>query len=250
MDLSSKVIVVTGAGSGIGRATALRLGRDRARVVVVDRNLQSANALAEEMGGETLPFVADVSDGSSVIAMVDAVVKRFGRIDALVNNAGFGFRGSVVDTEEAEWDRLMGTNLRGVFLCSKYAIPIIKAGGGGAIVNLGSYTAAAAIADRAAYVASKGGIVALTRAMAIDHAGDGIRVNAVAPGTIASPYFDAMFAEAPDPQAMKRELEARAPMNRMGRPEEIANMIAWLCSEDASFATGAVFTVDGGSSAW
>lgn len=250
MSLKDKVVLVTGGGSGIGRATVERFAAEGAQVVVADRNRDAACDLAQALGACALGLEADVSSSASVKAMVQATMQWRGRIDVLVNNAGFGITGSVAETDEADWDRLMATNLKGVFLCSKEAIPIMASAGGGTIVNTASYTASAGIANRAAYVASKGGIVALTRAMALDHVGQGIRVNAVAPGTIASPYFDAMFAQSDNPDALRRQFDARAPMQRMGQPQEIANMIVWLASGEASFATGAVFTVDGGSSAW
>jgi NAD(P)-dependent dehydrogenase (short-subunit alcohol dehydrogenase family) len=206
--------------------------------------------VAASLGGKAVAVATDVADADQVRAMVDAVVRDFRRIDVLVNNAGYGFTGTVASIDVQDWDRLMATNLRSVFLCAKYVIPVMAAAGAGSIVNLGSYTAMAAIADRAAYVASKGAIVSLTRAMALDHAAQGIRVNCVAPGTIDSPYFAAMFAASPNPEQLRQSFEARAPIGRMGRPEEIASAILWLASDEASFATGAVFTVDGGSSAW
>ena len=248
--VQDKVAIVTGGGSGIGRSAAIRLAAEGARVVVADRNAEAAEAVAGAIGAAAVAVRCDVSVAADVDAMTAAAVQRFGRLDVLVNNAGFGIPGPVTAITEADWDRLMNTNLKGVFLCARAAIPAMAAGGGGTIVNTGSYTAQAAIADRAAYVASKGGIIALTRAMAIDHVGQNIRVNAVAPGTIGSPYFDAMRAASPDPDGFQRALDARAPMGRVGRPEEIAAMILWLASDEASFATGAVFTVDGGSSAW
>ncbi len=250
MRLNNKVAVVTGGASGIGRATAERFAREGARVVVADKNHLAAIEVAQRIGQDSMAIAVDVSDSKQVQSMIREAHERYGRIDILINNAGFGIAATVVQTDEEDWDRLMSVNLRGIFLCSKYAIPVMAAGGGGAIVNTGSYTAVVGIAGRAAYVASKGGIVSLTRAMAIDHVGQNIRVNAVAPGTIASPYFDAIFANSDDPVKLRATLEARAHMNRMGRAEEIANAILWLASDEASFATGSVLTVDGGTSIW
>ncbi len=250
MRLNNKIAVITGGASGIGRATAERFAREGASVVVADRNMSAAVEVAGRIGRGSIALEVDVSESAQVQAMIQATREKFDRIDILINNAGFGIAATVVETEEADWDRLMAVNLRGIFLCSKYAIPVMAAGGGGSIVNTGSYTAVVGIAGRAAYVASKGAIVSLTRAMALDHVGQKIRVNAVAPGTIASPYFDAIFAQSDDPVKLRATLEARAPMNRMGRPEEIANAILWLASDEASFATGSVLTVDGGTSIW
>lgn len=250
MRLHGKIAIVTGAGSGIGLATARRFAGEGAKLVVVDRAPNAAASIAAEIGSNVVAVEGDVSKSDDVVRMVDAAEKSFGRVDILINNAGYGFLGTVETIAEADWDAVMAVNLKGVYLCSKFAIPVIARGGGGAIVNTGSYTAMVGIRNRAAYVATKGGIVALTRAMALDHAEQNIRVNCVAPGTIQTPYFDAMREKSPDPLAFQRELDQRSPMNRTGRPEEIANMILWLASDEASFATGGIFTVDGGTSAW
>lgn len=251
MNLKDKVVIVTGGGSGIGRSCVLRFSKEGAKVIIADRQLKAAENVAKEChGGQVVCVETDVSNPVSVEKMAKLAFAQFGRIDALINNAGFGLTGSVTEISIEDWDRLMATNVRGVFLCSKYVIPLMTKNGGGAIVNMGSYTANAGIPNRAAYVASKGAVVSLTRAMALDHVKDNIRVNAVAPGTISSPYFDKIFTDSPDPEGLRQQFNARAPMNRMGTPEEIANMVVWLASDEASFATGAVFTVDGGSSTW
>ncbi|MER5183294.1 SDR family oxidoreductase [Streptomyces sp. NPDC002896] len=250
MNFTDQTVIVTGGGSGIGRAAALRFARLGANLAVVDRNADAAAETAAKAGPKALAVTADVSDSASVRAMVISVVDAFGRIDVLCNNAGFGFPGTVLEIDEDSWDQLMAVNVKGVFLCSKHCIPELAKTGEGRIVNTSSYTAAVGIPDRAAYVASKGAVSALTRAMALDHVGQGIRVNAVAPGTVNSPYFAKMIDQSPDPQALLGELNGRAPMQRMGRPEEIAEAIVWLASRESSFATGSVLTIDGGTSAW
>jgi meso-butanediol dehydrogenase / (S,S)-butanediol dehydrogenase / diacetyl reductase len=250
MKLRDKVAVITGAGSGIGLATARRFAKEGAKVVVMDRALDAAVNAARQIGDSAFAVDGDVSKRTDVVRMVETAEQHFGGIDILINNAGYGFLGTVETIGEDEWDALMAVNLKGVYLCSKFAIPALVKRGGGAIVNTGSYTATVGIKNRAAYVASKGGIVALTRAMALDHVHQNIRVNCVAPGTIQSPYFDAMREKSADPAAFQMELDNRSPMRRTGRPEEIANIILWLASDEASFATGGLFTVDGGTSAW
>lgn len=250
MNFTDQTVIVTGAGSGIGRAAALRFAELGANVVIADKNEAAAREVADEAGAKALAVMVDVSDSASVRSMIKAVVDNFGGIDVLCNNAGFGFPGNVLEIDEDNWDRLMSVNLKGVYLCSKYAIPELAKTGDGRIVNTSSYTANVGIRDRAAYVASKGGVSALTRAMALDHVDQGIRVNAVAPGTINSPYFDKMIAESAEPQELVDSLNGRSPMHRMGRPEEVAEAIVWLAAKESSFATGSVLTVDGGTSTW
>ena len=182
--------------------------------------------------------------------MIEAAIDRFGRLDVLVNNAGYGIPGTVVETEEDDWNALMAVNVTGVFLACKHAIPVMAGQGGGVIVNVASVVASVGITNRAAYCASKGAVAALTRAMAIDHVGDKIRVNAIAPGTIRSPYFDEILAKSPNPSEVLAGLENRQAMKRLGEPNEIASGILYLASDDSSFCTGTILTVDGGMTAY
>lgn len=204
MKLQDKVALITGAGAGIGEATAKLFVAEGAKVIVADRNIEQALAVAQALGSQAFAVQADVSDAAQVKAMVEKAVAHFGGIDILVNNAGFGTLGTVVTVDEQTWDEVINVNLKGVFLCSKYAIPEIIRRGGGAVVNLASTISVVGIKDRAAYVAAKGGVAALTRAMALDHALEGVRVNSVAPGVIASSYYDKIFETVPDPVAFKK----------------------------------------------
>ncbi len=249
MRLAGKVCIVTGGGSGIGRASCLLFAQEGGKVVVADKSREAAETVAGEVGEAAIALRTDVSDSHSVRAMLKQTVDRFGRLDVLVNNAGYGIPGSVVETDEADWDRLMAVNLNGVFYGCKYAIPIMREQGGGVIVNTASVVATVGIRDRAAYCASKGAVAALTRAMALDHVAEGIRINCIAPGTIDSPYFKEMLANSARPEALRRELEQRQAMNRLGTPEEIARGILYLACDDSSFATGSMLTVDGGMTA-
>lgn len=251
--LRDRVCLVTGAGSGIGRATACLFAREGARVGVSDVRRAEAEATAAAIaadGGHALALEADVSRADQVDRMFDAVLRAWQRVDVLVNNAGFGIAATVEHTSEADWDRLMAVNVKGVFLCSRRAIPIMRSQQGGVIVNTASVTAVVGIRNRAAYVASKGAVAALTRAMALDHVADGIRVNCVAPGTIDTPFFDDIVAGHPDPAAYRRELAARQALGRLGQPEEVAHAILYLASAESSFVTGSTLTVDGGMTAW
>lgn len=249
MRLKDKIAVITGAGSGIGRATALRFGEEGATVVVSDKNGGAAEAVAkaiEQAGGRARGMEIDVTRSSEVKRLLDETVAAFGRLDILVNNAGYGIVGTVESTSEEDWDALMRVNVNGVFYGCKHAIPIMRAQGGGAIVNTASTTSRVAVTDRAAYVSSKGAVAGLTRAVALDHVHDNIRCNAVGPGTIDSPYFDKIFAQSNDPTALRKSYEGRQAMDRLGQPEEIANAILFLASDEASFCTGSLFFVDGG----
>jgi len=252
MRLKDKVCIVTGGGSGIGRASALLFAREGARLAVADKRLQAAEAVTAECtdaGAQALPVAVDVARAAEVQRMIATTMATFGRLDVLVNNAGYGIAGSVVETDEQAWDDLMAVNVRGVFLCCKYAIPAMQANGGGAIVNTASVVAAVGIRDRAAYCASKGAVAALTRAVAVDHIGDGIRCNAVAPGTVDTPYFDRILKTSADPAAVRKKLEERQLLGRLGTPEEIAAAILFLAGDESRFATGTILTIDGGMTA-
>jgi meso-butanediol dehydrogenase / (S,S)-butanediol dehydrogenase / diacetyl reductase len=250
--LKDKVCIVTGGGSGIGRATCLIFAREGARVVVADKRKEAAEAVAAEgaaIGATMMPMMMDVSRDDDAERVVEQTVKAFGRLDVLVNNAGYGFAGTVVDTDEQAWEDLMAVNVRGVFLCSKHAIPAMAATGGGVIVNTASVVAAVGIRNRAAYCASKGAVAVFTRAIAIDHVGEGIRCNAIAPGTIDTPYFDEILRKSPVAADSRKALEARQLLGRLGTPEEIAAGILFLASDESRFATGSILTLDGGMTA-
>jgi NAD(P)-dependent dehydrogenase (short-subunit alcohol dehydrogenase family) len=249
MRLEGKIALVTGAAAGIGAATAELFAKEGARVVLADRDFEQAKEVAEGIGHNAFAVQVDVTSAQQVKEMVQSAVSKFGGLDILVNNAGMGSRGSVVSIAEDEWDRLIDVNLKSVFLCSKYAIPEIAKRGGGSIVNLASTVSVAGIPDRAAYVAAKGGVAALTRAMALDHAEENIRINSVAPGVTWSKYYDQMLKEVPDPEGFVAALKARAPVNRYASPEEISTAILYLASNESSFVTGSMLTVDGGYTA-
>jgi len=249
MRLKDKIAIVTGGGSGIGHQASRLFAAEGATVIVADRNAENAEKVAAEItseGGRAVPKAVDVTKAAEVEALVNGTAARHGRLDILVNNAGYGFAGTVVNTTEEDWDALMAVNVKGVFLGCKYAIPIMEKQGGGAIVNTASTVSRVGIPNRAAYVASKGAVGTLTKAMALDHVGSNIRINAVAPGTIESPYFDEIFRKSNDAKALRAQLEARQPMNRLGKPVEIANAILFLASDEASFCTGTILFVDGG----
>ena len=249
MRLKNKTAIITGAGSGIGREAAILFASEGAKVLVADRDKTAAEAVTAEItkkGDIAQAYQVDVTIESEVAAMVDACVKHFGRLDILVNNAGYGFAGNVVNTSEADWDALMAVNVKGVFFGCKYAIPVMEKQGGGAIVNTASTVSVVGITDRAAYVASKGAVAALTRAVAMDHVHSHIRVNCVAPGTIESPYFTEIFRKSPDAAQLRRSLEQRQAMERLGQPIEIARAMLFLASDESSFCTGSMLTADGG----
>jgi len=248
MRLKDKVAIITGGGSGIGRASAELFARKGAKVVVADFNEkagQEAVAAIRQSGGEAIFVPVDVSDSAQVQRLVDTTLQAYGGIDILVNNAGILLFGTALDTSLQDWERVIAINLTGTFLVSKAVLPHMIARGGGSIVNLTSSTGAHdAAANTVAYVTSKGGVALLTRAMAIDHAKHNVRVNAVAPGPTDTPMLrDAMSPEQLDAFA------ATFPMGRLGRPEELARAILFLASDEASFVTGAILAVDGGQTA-
>jgi meso-butanediol dehydrogenase/(S,S)-butanediol dehydrogenase/diacetyl reductase len=248
MRLEDKTAIVTGGGSGIGRETALLFGREGASVVVVEYDRDaggSAAAAVAESGGRSVFVQADVSRPQDVEGVLSAAVDTFGGVDVLVNCAGVLAFGTVIDTDLETWNRIMSVNLTGTYLCCRTVLPVMIRRGGGSIVNLSSSTGAHLAAPNiAAYVASKGGVTALTRAMAIDHAGDGVRVNAIAPG----PTDTAMLRDNMSADALA-VFQQSFPVKRLGLPAEIALTALFLASDEASFVTGAIFAVDGGQTA-
>jgi NAD(P)-dependent dehydrogenase (short-subunit alcohol dehydrogenase family) len=244
-----KVVIVTGGGSGIGRATALAFAREGAAVAIADRSQPKADSVAAEAGAagaRTLSLVCDVSQQADCQAAVQATEAKLGPLDVLVNNAGIGITGTVLSTDTADFDRLMAVNVKGTFLMSREALAVMVPRHRGVIVNAGSIAALRAVADRAAYVTTKFAVVGLTKAMALDHVKDGIRVNAVCPGTTLTPWIDERLAEAPDRDAAMAALVARQPMGRLGTAEEMAAAYLFLASDESSFTTGSTLVVDGG----
>jgi 2-dehydro-3-deoxy-L-rhamnonate dehydrogenase (NAD+) len=241
-DLEGKVVLVTGAGSGIGEACAHRAAAGGARVAVVDITRDAAERVASEIGGDARAIVADVAEEGSVADMVATVVEQFGRLDGAINNAGIGgAQFAVGDYSLDDWRRVMRVNLDGVFLCLREEIRAMRTTGGGSIVNMASVLAAAGYPEQVAYVTSKHALVGLTRVAALDHASDGIRVNAVGPAFILTPLVEQTMT--PDAIAAVAPMHA---LGRWGRPEEVAEMTAWLLSDAASFATATFYPLDGG----
>lgn len=248
MRLKGKTAVVTGGSSGIGRATAVLFGREGAKVVVADQSAEAGLDTVREIqkaGGEATFLRVDISNSAEVQGMVDAAIKAYGRIDILFNGAGVLFYGTILETEEREWNRVLSINLTGTYLCCRAVLPSMIRQGSGSIINVASTTGAHdACANAVAYVTSKGGVTLLTRAMAIDHARQGVRVNALCPGATDTP----MLRKALTP-AQIDNLAASQPIGRLGLPTELAQASLFLASDDASFVTGATLFVDGGQTA-
>jgi len=249
MRLSGRVAIITGAGSGIGRASALLLAREGAFVALVDRDAAGAEqtlAMLREGGGSGSVHVGDVGEAEFARATVEAAVAKGGRLDVLMTAAGFSCGGTVVTTDPADWDAVFRTNVGGTWLWARAAVPIMQRQGRGAIITLASQLAIAGGRRNSAYIAAKGAIVSLTRTMAVDFATDGIRVNAIAPGAIDTPLLRRSFARHADPDAARELSRQRHAMKRFGEAEEVARAALYLASDESSFTTGVVLPVDGG----
>ncbi len=250
--LDGKVALVTGGGNGIGRQAALAFAREGARVAVADYEADSAAetvALINGGGGQAISLAGDVTVAAQVQSMLDAAIAAYGRLDCAFNNAGIAPH--QVDTigklthewTEKSFDRMIEVNLKSVWLCMKHEIPLLRAGGGGAIVNTASVAGLIGLRSSTAYVAAKHAVIGLTKTAAVEYAEEGIRVNAVCPGFIATRMT------APSRETRGEAIIARTPMRRYGEPREIAEMVVWLCSDRASYVTGAAYEVDGGLTA-
>lgn len=253
--VAGKVALVSGAGSGIGRAAAQLFAEEGAAVAVLDLCRDAAEetvASIRSAGGCATALRADVAVAGDVAAAVDAAASALGRLDIVYNNAGVDSRGSVTEVAEEDWDRTFAVNVKGTYLLSRAAIPHLVRVGGGSIINQGSVAALVGVANFAAYCAAKGAVVALTRSMAIDLAGDRIRVNAVCPGTVHTALIEPLLRARGngDLAAGLAMTVAKYPIGRLGTPDEIARVALFLASDDSSFVTGATITADGGMTSW
>ena len=248
-EFENKVVVVSGGGSGIGRATAVLFATEGARVVIVDCNHTAAAEAVKiltQSGGEGLAVVVDVSKGDAVRQAVEDVKRRYGRIDVLFASAATQISKSATETSEEEWDKLHDVNLKGTFLCCKYIVPLMQAQGSGSIVIASSGHAFVTYPNCSAYAATKGGLLAFMRGLALDCACYGIRVNCVIPGATDTSLLRKYLNECADPKAEEQRLIAHIPWSRLGKPEEVAKVVRFLSSSDASYITGAWVVVDGG----
>ena len=246
-EFAGKVAFITGAGSGIGRATALAFADRGAAVSIADVSAEASRDVADEIvraGGQALGLSCDVTSSSDVQTALQQTVEAFGRLDFAFNNAGIEQPPTpLADITEEQWQRVLDIDLRGVFLCMKYEIPLILAAGGGAIINTSSGAGVKGFAGGGAYGAAKHGVIGLTRCAALDYAAANVRINAICPGIIETPMMDRFSGGTPEG---RERVIGQEPVGRMGRPEEIASAVMWLCSDNAAFTVGHALVVDGG----
>lgn len=248
MRLKDKVAIVTGSSRGIGEGIAKVFHKEGAKVVIVCRDEEAGNKMALELGketGQSIFIKTDMTNSLEIRKMISKTVEIFGKIDILVNNVGYHLSKNALATSEEEWEFIQNTNLRSTFLCSKYAIPHLQKNKGN-IINISSMVGLVGQSNAAAYSATKGGQIAMTKNMAIDFAPDGIRVNVICPGWIQTPLVDDWFSQQQDPDAARKYILDQHPLGRIGTIEECGYLAAFLASEEAAFITGSVFNIDGG----
>lgn len=253
LGLRDKVVIVTGAGAGIGEATAKLFAEEGSIVIVADLDEKNGHRVEEEIRskGERAEFYnLDVSVEREIEGMVKHVVRKYGTVDVLVNNAGIYAKGTVLEVTEEDFKRIIDVNVKGVLFCTKHVAAVMKERGKGVIVNVASEAGLVGIQGQVVYNLSKAAVISITKSCAVDLAPYGIRVNAVCPGTTYTPLVEKALSREKDPEAVRRKLESSRPMNRLGRPEEIAAAIVFLASDLPGYATGAVFSIDGGYTAW
>jgi len=247
-----RVVILTGAASGIGKAAALLFAEEGATVCLLDidrRGIEEATRAILDKNRKALPFVCDVTDERKVAETVEQVLRHAAGIDVLCNNAGIELSKSLISTEKDEWEAVLSVNLKGMFLLSKHVLPHMMDSGGGAVVNTSSISGLLGWPDSAAYCASKGGVVQLTREMAVEYGQYNIRINCICPGTTETPMINRLLSLESDPEETARSIKAMHPLGRFAQPEEIARAMLFLASDEASFVTGAVLPVDGGYTA-
>ena len=251
--LAGKVAIVTGGGTGIGRAIALALAREGAEVALVGRRKDKLEETANEIrsaAGVAIACPADITKSAHTQTVVDQVEQQFGKLNVLVNNAGVLSVSTIETISEDDWDRVITANLNGPFLMSRAALPAMRRAGGGSIVNVGSVLGLVAVKDRAAYCASKGGVTLLTKAMALDHAQEHIRVNCICPSVVETDLIRDLFAESEQGRRAKRTRIATIPMGRFGQPQDVAGLAVFLASDESSWMTGTAIPLDGGLTAY
>jgi len=250
--LQEKVALVTGGGTGIGRACAIRFAQEGARVAVAGRRKALLDDAVREIvsaGGEGLAVECDATQSGQATNLVRGVAARFGRLNIVVNNAGATLVADAEKTSDEDWSRVLSVNLTATFLISRAAVPVLRKSGGGSIINMGSVLSLVGMKQRAAYAAAKGGVLQLTRAMALDHAAEGIRINCICPAIVHTDLIDSVAAQQSNPAAYLRMRAEQVPMGRMGTPEDVASLAAFLASDESSWMTGAALPIDGGLSA-